>query len=157
MGACDKGFGSPAGHTVRGSLLLFLLILDLFFASDWSRKKYPQINTMTPRTHPITFLLLSILLLAFYGLNCYDIIFTGRHTIQQGITGTVIGTWCACFFHFVLRDSLFKHFTRLTYNAGTLSGKQALLYCLCATGVLASLVAIQCILAKVMLERFEYE
>ena len=155
--ACDKGFGSPAGHTLRGSLLLCLLIPDLFFASDWSRKKYPQINTMTPRTHPITFLLSSTLLIVFYFVNWYDIIYTGRHSIQQGITGTVVGAWCGCFFHFVLRDSLFKHFTRLTFKAGILSGKQALLYCLCATGVLMSLVTIQCVIAKVMMERIEFE
>ena len=105
---------------------MFFILMDLFFASEWNKKKYPQLNTMTPKTHPITFTLLTTVLVVFFVVNFYDILFTGKHSIGQGITGTIIGGWCACFFHFVIRDSLFKHITRLTHKAGELSGKQAL-------------------------------
>ena len=127
--------------------MLFLIILDLFFPSDWSKKKYPHLNTMTPSTNPTLFVFLGVFLIAFYNMCYFVIIFSGKHTIAQGINGTVIGTWCGCFFHFVMRDTLFKHITRLTYKVGELSGKQALLYCLYFTLLTLSLVATKCILA----------
>ena len=38
---CSASFGSPSGHSARSANICFLIILDLFFASSWSRKKYP--------------------------------------------------------------------------------------------------------------------
>ena len=110
-------------------------------------------------SNPITFLILSAILLTFYALNFYDIIFLGEHSINQGITGSIAGAWIGCFFHFVTRDSIFKHFTRLTYKAGKPSGKQALLYCLYATGITLSFVTVICIVGKIMMTRltFKYE
>ena len=33
---CSSSFGSPSGHSARSSNLAFVVILDLFFASEWS-------------------------------------------------------------------------------------------------------------------------
>ena len=112
---------------------------------------------MTPRTNPITFFFLSAFLLAFYALNFYIIIFEGFHSLNQGLTGTIVGGWNACFFHFVMRDSIFKHFTRLTYKLGILSGKQALLYCLYATCISLFVIATICIIAGIMMPRSSFE
>ena len=112
---------------------------------------------MTPTTNPTLFVFLSVLLIAFYNMCYFVIIFSGKHTIGQGITGTIIGTWCALFFHFVMRDSIFKHITRLTNKVGELSGKQALLYCLYATCLTLGVVATKCILAKVKMDNMVYE
>ena len=37
---CSPSFGSPSGHSTKSANLAFLVILDLFFASAWSRGKY---------------------------------------------------------------------------------------------------------------------
>ena len=35
---CSPSFGSPSGHSTKSANLAFLVILDLFFASAWSRR-----------------------------------------------------------------------------------------------------------------------
>mmetsp|Transcript_29348 Transcript_29348/g.36450 ORF Transcript_29348/g.36450 Transcript_29348/m.36450 type:complete len:130 (+) Transcript_29348:171-560(+) len=41
---CSMSLGSPSGHSTRSSNFAFLLILDLFFASDYSRTKYTELK-----------------------------------------------------------------------------------------------------------------
>ena len=137
--------------------MLFLVILDLFFPSDWSKKKYPHLNTRTQSNNPTLFVFLSVFLVALYNMCYFVIIFSGKHTIAQGINGTIIGAWCGCFFHFVMRDTLFKHTTRLTHKVGELSGKQALLHCLYATLVTMGNVATKCILAWIGMKTMVYD
>ena len=35
--SCGTEFGSPSGHSIKSSNIASLVILDLFFASEWSR------------------------------------------------------------------------------------------------------------------------
>ena len=73
------------------------------------------------------------------------------------INGGVVGGWSAFFFHYVLRDSLFKHITKLTYKPGVLTRQKALKYCLIATTIALSNIALTCIVSYIMFSRFEFK
>ena len=75
--SCSKSFGSPSGHATRSANVGSLFLLDLFFASDWSRSKYPALNNMSVCTHKLAFGLLSLFFLVFWLVNLYDPIFLG--------------------------------------------------------------------------------
>ena len=115
---CSSSFGSPSGHSARSSNLAFIVILDLFFASEWSQRKYPHLNKMTPKTHKLVFVLVSFCAIGFWFLNLFDRVFLGKHTLNQVFLGSQIGIWSACFAHFVLRDSIYSHFNKLTNKVG---------------------------------------
>ena len=127
---CASSFGSPSGHSTRSSNLAFLVILDLFFASEWSQKKYAGLNRMTAKTHKLIFTLVSLLAVTFWIMNLYDRVFLGKHTLNQVVLGSQLGIWCAFFSHFVLRDSIFAHITKLTGKAQELTRAKAIKYCL---------------------------
>ena len=57
---CSTSFGAPSGHSARSANLAFIVILDLFFASEWSKRKYPDLNKMTLRTHKLAFILITL-------------------------------------------------------------------------------------------------
>jgi acid phosphatase family membrane protein YuiD len=115
---CSSSFGSPSGHSTRSAHLAFLLVLDHFFASQWSRIKYPNLNKMSVSTHKLTFGVATVVAMTFWLLSLFDRMFLGKHTLNQVILGSQLGIWCAFFSHFVLRDSIFSHFTRITSKAG---------------------------------------
>ena len=127
---CSSSFGSPSGHSTRSSNLAFLVILDLFFASEWSQRKYADLNKMQARTHKLAFALVSLFAVTFWLAQLYDRVFLGKHTINQVILGSQLGIWCAFFSHFVLRDSIFAHITKLTGKVQKLTRAKALKYCL---------------------------
>ena len=79
---CSSSFGSPSGHSTRSSNLAFLVILDLFFASEWSQRKYPQLNKMTASTNMLAFVIVSLFCVSFWLLNLYDRVFLGAHTLN---------------------------------------------------------------------------
>ena len=68
------------------------------------------------------------------------------------ILGSQLGIWCAFFSHFVLRDLIFRHFTRLTHKASTPieTGKQALRYIGTASCITLLSVAVTCIIGAIM-------
>lgn len=85
---CASDFGSPSGHSIRSASWAFLLILDLFFASDWSCKKYLELQQMTPRSHPFTFVFTCLFTIAFWLFNLYDRVFLGKHGLNQVLLGS---------------------------------------------------------------------
>ena len=42
---CDFHFGSPSGHSLENCNILLVLLLDHFWPSEWSRNRYPELNT----------------------------------------------------------------------------------------------------------------
>ena len=115
---CATSFGSPSGHSTRAANIVFMVILDVFFASSWSRKAYPHLNKISIRSHPVIFSLLVLLVITFWPLIVYDRIVLGKHTLNQVLLGSQTGIWCAFFSHYVLRDFIFSHVRRVT-SAGT--------------------------------------
>lgn len=79
---CASSFGSPSGHSTRSANLAFLLILDQFFPSDWSRAKYAELQQMAPRSHPLTFFSLSLFTITFWLFSLYNRVFLGKHGIN---------------------------------------------------------------------------
>jgi len=79
---CSSSFGSPSGHSTCSANLAFLLVLDLFFASVWSRAKYPSLNKMSVQTHKLYFCVVSVVCMAFWMLSLFDRIFLGKHTLN---------------------------------------------------------------------------
>ena len=79
---CSDSFGSPSGHSTCSANFAFLLVLDLFFASEWSRAKYPYLNKMSVLTHKLVFCVVSVVCLAFWMLSLFDRIFLGKHTLN---------------------------------------------------------------------------
>lgn len=82
MFECDTNFGSPSGHNINSATLAFMLILDLFFPSDWSRESYPKLNTMTPRSHKLSLLVISLSTIGWCFLMMYVRVFQGVHTFN---------------------------------------------------------------------------
>jgi len=75
--SCSRSFGSPSGHATRSANVGSLFLLDLFFASEWSRAKYPSLNTMSVCTHKLAFGFLLIFALVFWMVNLFDPVFLG--------------------------------------------------------------------------------
>ena len=149
---CASSFGSPSGHSTRSSNLAFLIILDMFFASDWSRKTYAELKQKSPKSHIFTFLTVLLVTITFWLAQLYDRVFLGKHGINQVILGSQLGIWCACFSHYVLRDCVFAHITRLTQktNAQLSSYREPLSYIGFGSAVILTSVAITCIVGLVM-------
>ena len=76
---------------------------------------------MTPKTHKLAFILVSLCAISFWLLNLFDRIFLGKHTLNQIFLGSQIGIWNAFFVHFVLRDSIYSHFNKLTNKVDCLT------------------------------------
>jgi len=72
---------------------------------------------MSVSTHRLAFGVATVVAMTFWLLSLLDRIFLGKHTLNQVVLGSQLGIWCAFFSHFVLRDSIFSHFTRITYKA----------------------------------------
>ena len=121
MYGCSTNFGSPSGHSTNSATLAFLLILDLFFPSDWSQRSFPQLNTMTPRSHKLSFAAISLSSLGWCALNMYGRVFQGQHALNQVVMGGVIGVWCAFFSHYVMRDYIFSHISKMTNEVGIMT------------------------------------
>ena len=85
---CKTSFGSPSGHSTRSANLALMFILDLFFASEWSRKKHEGLNQMRVGTHKLTFALATLLGLSFWIFNVYNRIYIGKHTLDQVLLGS---------------------------------------------------------------------
>ena len=85
---CEFGFGSPSGHSTRSSNMAFLLIIDHFFASAWSRLQYADLNKMTVRKNLISFLVVSFFAVFFWLFTLYNRIYLGRHTLNQIFYGS---------------------------------------------------------------------
>ena len=85
---CSTSFGFPSGHSSNSANMAFLIILDLFFSSDWSRRKHSELNKMTYISHPITFLAVSLVAISFWLFILYDRVFLGKHTLNQVLLGS---------------------------------------------------------------------
>ena len=131
---CSHGFGSPSGHSTRSAFTCWVIILDLFFASSWARQKYSnKLTNMSVSTNKLAFAVISSLCIAFWLMNLCNRIYLGKHTLNQVILGSQLGIWCAFFSHFVLRDSILSHFTKLTNKEKELTRAQAFRYSLWGT------------------------
>lgn len=118
---CSSSFGSPSGHSTNSANLCWLIILDLFFASEWSQRKYPNLNRFTPTSHTLLFVFTSLLTISCWLFVLYNRVFLGKHTLNQIVLGSQLGIWTAFFSHFVLRDSVFSHITKLTHKVETMT------------------------------------
>ena len=72
MPGCKTSFGSPSGGATRSSALTFMIIFDLFFSSAWSRKKYPELNRMTPSSHKLTFAAITLPSISYWIVCVYS-------------------------------------------------------------------------------------
>ena len=86
--SCSMSFGSPSGHSTRSANLAFMVILDMFFASDWSRKNYAHLKQKMPRSNILLFLSIIVLTFAFWFAQLYDRVFLGKHSLNQIILGS---------------------------------------------------------------------
>ena len=133
---CATTFGSPSGHSTMSSCAAALIVLDLFFSSEWGQRKLPELNKMTPRSHPISFVLVSLAAVSWWLTTLFDRVFLGKHTLNQIVLGSQLGIWCACFQHFVFRDLLFSHINKITSDPAQLARGTAIKYCLKATFII---------------------
>mmetsp|Transcript_29348 Transcript_29348/g.36449 ORF Transcript_29348/g.36449 Transcript_29348/m.36449 type:complete len:209 (+) Transcript_29348:561-1187(+) len=106
---------------------------------------------MSPRSNPCFFVVLTLVTVSFWLLNLYDRVFLGKHGINQVLLGSQLGIWCAFFSHFILRDILFSHFTKLTYKPGTLATRaHAFRYAGFGTAVVTLSISVTCVVGAAM-------
>lgn len=127
---CSESFGSPSGHSTRCANLAFLLVLDLFFPSEWSRQSHPSLNKRSVKTHKCTFAAVTFLSMTFWLLMLFDRVFLGKHAVDQILLGSQLGIWSAFFSHFILRDPIFDHMAKVCHRAGEMTKASATKYCL---------------------------
>lgn len=126
-----------------------MILLDLFFPSNWSLKKMPHLNTYSPRKNPFYFTLAVLFVCTFWPLCVTDRIVLGKHTLNQVLLGSQTGIWSAFFTHFVLRDCVFSHVRRIT-SAGTgLDKKTARSYIFAATWIVTIAYSLMIIIGLV--------
>ena len=53
------------------------------------------------------------LFFTYWPLVVFDRIVLGKHTLNQALTGSLVGFWCACFTHYCLRDAIFYHVNKI--------------------------------------------
>ena len=111
---CSLNLGQPSGHATRSANFAFLIIFDLFLASEYSRNKYSELRQMSVRSNTCSFVTISLVAIFFWLFTMYDQVALAKHSIDQVLLGAQIGIWCACFSHFVLRDQIFAHITMVT-------------------------------------------
>lgn len=84
---CSTSWGNPSGHAMECINFALILLLDHIFPSDWSRNKYPHLNTRDMHKNPLTFIGFIGFLLIYWPLVTYDRIFLGKHTLNQVFLG----------------------------------------------------------------------
>ena len=85
---CSSSFGNPSGHAFQSADMVLFIILDHFFASQWSRDNLPDLNTKSLKQNPIKFTICVVLALIYWPLVVFDRIFLGKHTFNQVFLGS---------------------------------------------------------------------
>ena len=85
---CAGAFGLPSGHSCESSNFVFILLLDQFAASKWSREAYPSLNTKTPTNSPMIFVVMLLFAFTYWPLVVFDRVVLGKHTLNQVLLGS---------------------------------------------------------------------
>ena len=85
---CSSSFGNPSGHAFQSANMVLFIILDHFFASQWSRDNLPHLNTKSLKQNYIKFTVCVVLALIYWPLVVFDRIFLGKHTFNQVFLGS---------------------------------------------------------------------
>ena len=140
---CSSSWGNPSGHALEAINIPLLLLLDNIFPSDWSKKKYPALNTKTLNENRGAFAANLVFLLYLCPSVTFARLFLGKHTLNQLLLGNQLGIWQALFFHFCLRDLIFNHITSI--SSRNMNGKEFIAYGGTAAAVIAPLFGIMSI------------
>jgi len=133
---CSSSWGNPSGHAMECINFALIILLDNIFASEWSRRTYPHLNTMSLKKDPCVFGGLLLFLFIYWPLVTFDRIYLGKHALNQVFLGNQIGIWLALFLHFVVRDTIWNHYSNITEKK--LSGTQVLCYLATASAIVIS-------------------
>ena len=120
---CAYTFASPAGHSIDTSMFAAIILLDHFFSSEWSRKKFPELCKKTTSTNPILFGVCTAFFFILWAVVGFARLVVGRHKINQLILGTLIGAWAGCFMHYNIRDHMFLHISQLTWSGSKVTSE----------------------------------
>lgn len=125
---CSSSFGLPSGHCSESANFVLILLLDQFKPSNWSRANHPNLNSKTVTNSPYAFAAVIALFFTYWPLVVFDRVVLGKHTLNQALTGSLVGFWCALFAHFCLRDSIFYHVNKLTNGKMRITADEAFKY-----------------------------
>ena len=92
-------YGDPSGHTMSASAIYSTILLEIF-----ASKKAPGLPMKTLLTA------ISIFLVVMVG---FSRVFTGQHSLDQILTGSLLGTWTGFTSHYCFRDIIYRHFEDL--------------------------------------------
>jgi membrane-associated phospholipid phosphatase len=99
--ACQKGFGSPSGHTMIAWAMPIAMVLDI-------RRSNPSGKVM---------IIISFVITLCIGLfEGWTRMVLGVHTIDQVMLGAVIGIWMAFTFEYIIKKPLIKHVMQINQN-----------------------------------------
>lgn len=96
--ACQKGFGSPSGHTMIAWAIPSAIALDI------------------RRSNPSGYFSLIIALVATVIIGVFEAwtrMALGVHTIDQVFLGAILGVWIAFTFEYTLKKGIIKHVLKL--------------------------------------------
>ena len=65
-------FANPSGHAARMAGMCMVVLLDVFFPTQWSKSVYPHLNRYSPKNRPVSFALgvlftISMMVLTWWG------------------------------------------------------------------------------------------
>ncbi len=105
---------------------------------------------MSPLANKLLFTLVATTAISFWFMNLFDRVFLGKHTLNQVLLGSELGIWCAAFSHFVLRDQIFAHFKRVTFDAPGIDKAEAVKLGIKGTAIFTLPVLVTCIVGQIM-------
>ena len=125
---CSASFGLPSGHCSEAANFVLVILLDMFKPSNWSRANHPTLNTKTISNSPYAFAAVLMVFFTYWPLVVFDRVVLGKHTMNQAVTGSLVGFWCAAFAHFCLRDAIFFHVNKIANGKMQITYDQAAKY-----------------------------
>ena len=100
-------FGDPSGHTMSCAQVFLSLFLDyLAEEQKFVATKNCYENKARAWAKKGAFMIFYLTVVSIVG---YSRMFNGSHSLDQVVTGALIGMWLAYFGHFALRAPIYRH------------------------------------------------
>jgi len=129
----------------------------MFKPSNWSRISHPNLNGKTVTNSPYAFAAVLVMFFTYWPLVVFDRVVLGKHTMNQAVTGSLVGFWCAAFAHFCLRDMIFFHVNKLTNGKMQITYAEAIKYARTAIIIFLSMLITAVLVSYVNANRAHIE
>lgn len=108
-GAISSEFGDPSGHTMSSSQVIVSVFLDYMAQKDEEDKKITKNCYQNKGRRWARYAIFLIVFTFTVLIVGYSRMFNGVHSLDQVITGALLGVWQGIIGHYVIRPRLYSH------------------------------------------------